>query len=520
MQQGADTTPSVLALAATAHPHRKFVVAEDGTATYGELSGHAAALAAEFSRQGLARGDRVGLLLANGRRWLTGYFASHAAGAAVVPLNTWDRKDDLLDVVRRSRMRILVAQGEIFGHDVGSEIESVLAELPAEARPTVVWWEPEDDLPLGLDPLDSSVAVAQLAASESEPDDEALLVFTSGSTAHPKAVPLVQKGLVTQGRAIGDRQGVNETDRFWIATPLFFVFACGNAVPNALTHGATLCVQERFAPESALAFIEQHRCTVYYGVGPMARALAACPDLSRRDISSLRKGTANATEDDLRITIDVLGVSDVCNAYGMTEAYGHTTVTDMTDPAELRMRSQGTVLPTQEFRIVDEAGSSVGPDVLGEIQLRGLITRGYLDDDELNRASFDAEGWFRTGDLGKVDADGVLTYRGRQSETMKINGINISPAEVEELLVAHPDVAEAFVFAVPTPEGEDAVACAIVPRAGAVSGQLPDVVRAWAKSRVAKYKVPTKYAVMAHDSLPLTATGKVSKRLIRESQPW
>jgi acyl-coenzyme A synthetase/AMP-(fatty) acid ligase len=169
-------------------------------------------------------------------------------------------------------------------------------------------------------------------------------------------------------------------DRLWFGSPLFFVYGCSNALPNALTHAATLCVQERFDPATALEFIERNRCTVYYGVASITRALASCPDLAKRDISTLRIGTGNATPEDLRLAIDVLGVTGICNAYGLTEGHGHSTITDHTDPPEVRINTQGTVLPTQELRIVAD-GEPVGPETPGEIQIRGLITPGYLDDD-------------------------------------------------------------------------------------------------------------------------------------------
>jgi fatty-acyl-CoA synthase len=275
-----------------------------------------------------------------------------------------------------------------------------------------------------------------------------------------------------------------------------------------------------------LAFIERHRCTVYYGVAPITRALASCPDLARRDISALRIGTGNATPDDLRLAIEVLGVTRICNAYGLTEGHGHSTITDHTDPPEVRIHTQGTALPTQELRIVADS-EPVGPDVPGEIQIRGLITPGYLDDDGSTAQGFtDGEGgtvtedmagggWFRTGDLGKLDAHGRLTYLGRSHELMKINGINVSPLEVERVLVEHEYVDDAFVFGLPTPEGDETVAGVLVPAANAPDDLAGDVLT-WLRARIAGYKVPGTIRVMVADQLPLTATGKVSKRVMRD----
>jgi len=271
--------------------------------------------------------------------------------------------------------------------------------------------------------------------------------------------------------------------------------------------------QERFEPSSALEFIERHRCTVYYGVAPVTRALAACPDLARRDISSLRTGTANATPEDLRIAIEVLGVTEVCNAYGMTEGYGHTAMTAHTDPREVRMSSQGTVLPTQELRIAD-AGAPVQAGVPGDIQIRGTVTPGYLDgpDDVLG-----VDGWFPTGDIGVIDTDGHLHYVGRRDEMMKVRGINISPLEVESLLVQHDLVDEAYVFGLPTGDGDQRVGCVLVSTtAPHQNEQLAEDVTVWVRERAAAYKVPASIRVVTARDLPLTPTGKVSKRLLKE----
>jgi fatty-acyl-CoA synthase len=275
---------------------------------------------------------------------------------------------------------------------------------------------------------------------------------------------------------------------------------------------------ERFEPKAALALIERERCTVYYGVAPVTRALVACEDLATRDISSLRTGTANATPEDLRLAIEVLGVTEVCNAYGLTEGHGHSTITRHTDPPEVRIGTQGVVLPTQELRVLRPDGSTAGVDEHGAIQLRGTITPGYLDAPELNAAAFDADGWFSTGDIGFADADGNLHFVGRSHEMMRVKGINISPAEVEQLLVRHPGVDEAFVFGIDVGDGEQQVAGVLVSSADPdARGQLVVDVTAWARTQVSSFKVPSRLWVVTAADLPLTATGKVSKRVLAEA---
>src|ERR1700722_10267048 len=515
------TTPAVLAAVAASYPDRSFVVAEDGELTYGMMAVQAARLARQFTALGLRPGERVGVLLPNGIRWCATFFGAHAAGLDLVPLNTWYREEELLAVAERARLRVIITQDEIFGLASGRFADAVGERLGSGRYLGSFRWAPGAPGPTGLpvlgvgDPPEAPSSLEILRNAPVEESDDALLVFTSGSSAEPKAVRLTQGALVRTAYAIGERQGVRPCDRFWFASPLFFVFGCCNALPNALVHAATLCLQERFEARSALAFIERQRCTVYYGVAPITRALAACPDLARFDISALRTGTANATPEDLRLAIEVLGVGQVCNAYGMTEGYGHSTITAWDDPVGVRAGSQGRVLPTQELRIMVD-GVVAGPDEVGEIQIRGAVTPGYLDAPELTAQAFDDGGWFRTGDLGRLDADGRLHYLGRSHEMMKVKGINISPAEVESLLVQHPLVDEAFVFGLATADRDQSVGCVLVSIGPADAREaLIGDVRAWMAGRAAAYKTPTTVRVMTAGELPLTDTGKVSKRQLQ-----
>jgi HIP---CoA ligase len=510
------TTPAVLAAVAADCPDRVFVIAADGELTYGQMAAQAARLAGQFAALGLRPGDRLGILLPNGIRWCATLLGAHAAGLDAVPLNTWYREDELLAVADRARLRAIITQDEIFGLPSGRYAAAIGERLGPGRYLGSFRWLADSPGPTGLPrAAETPDPVELLRRSPVAESHDALLIFTSGSSAEPKAVRLTQQGLVQTAHAVGERQGIRPDDRFWFASPLFFVFGCANALPNALTHAATVCLQERFEARSALEFIERHRCTVYYRVAPITRALAARPDLAEFDISALRTGTANATPEDLRLAIEVLGVGQVCNAYSLTEGYDHSTITACDDPVSVRTGSQGRVLPTQELRIVVD-GAVAGPDQAGEIQLRGAITAGYLDAPELTAAAFADGGWFRTGDLGRLDADGRLHYIGRSHEMMKVKGINISPAEVESLLVQHELVDEAFVFGLATPDGDQSVGCVLVSTVPASAREaLIRDVRDWMARRAAAYKTPATVAVMTAGELPLTPTGKVSKRLLQ-----
>src|SRR5262249_2677876 len=204
-------------------------------------------------------------------------------------------------------------------------------------------------------------------------------------------------------------------------------FGCANALLAVMTHGGTIVLQETLEPGGALALIERERCTVYYGTPNIALALTEHADRARRDLSSLRTGAAIGPPAAMRMVMD-LGATEICNVYGLTECYGNCTVTDAHDPREVRLHTVGRPLPGMEVRVVDPGTQrALPPGQVGEIVIRGYMTPGYYKDPEKNAAAFDAEGFFRSGDLGAFDDEGRLRFRGRMKEMVKTGGINVAP---------------------------------------------------------------------------------------------
>jgi fatty-acyl-CoA synthase len=295
---------------------------------------------------------------------------------------------------------------------------------------------------------------------------------------------------------------------------LFWSFGCANALLAVMTHGGTIVLQEHLDPAAALALIERERCTVYYGTPNIAQALIEHPDRPRRDLSSLRTGAAIGAPAAMQLVMD-LGASEICNVYGLTECYGNCSVTDAHDAAEVRRTTVGFPLPGMEIRVVDrETRRPLAPGEVGEILVRGHLTPGYYRDPERNAVAFDAEGFLITGDLGAVDDDGRLRFRGRIKEMVKTGGINVAPVEVEEVLLGHPAVEQAYVVGVPDPRKEEILVAVVVPKAGQTVS--PDALRALCKEALAAYKVPAQIHVMAREDLPVTGTGKVQKFRLAE----
>jgi fatty-acyl-CoA synthase len=358
----------------------------------------------------------------------------------------------------------------------------------------------------------ATFAAAQQAVAAS---DICYILYTSGSTAAPKGVTLAHGPLIANGFDIGERQHLRATDRLWLAAPLFWSFGSANALPAIMTHGGCIVLQEIFEAGEALALIERERCSVYYGMGNMARALLEHEDHPRRRLGAMRTGLTIGPPEDIAMTIEALGAAELCNVYGSTETYGNCAVTDANDPLPLRLHSQGQPLPGMTIRTVDLLTRQPLPaGEIGELAVRGYVTPGYFQAPEIDAEAFDREGYFLTGDLGSTEADGRVRFRGRLKEMIKTGGINVAPLEIEQVLLQHPDTVQAHVVGVPDQSKGEVVAAVIELRAGAIADTASIV--AFCRERLASYKVPVRLAIRSAAEFPLTPTGKIHKPRLRQ----
>ncbi|ANS32222.1 putative AMP-dependent synthetase and ligase (plasmid) [Rhodococcus opacus] len=514
------TLPAVVDAYAELLPQQVLVATDDGDLTAAQFRDRCRDLAAGLRKAGLPKGAPVGILLPNGWKWLVAVQAVAYAGLIAVPLNTWYKSTELTSAREQTGLQTVITQPDIRGRDN--------VELMKEAD----LLESDDDRGyLGAVLWDTASLPETLPSASADerpdfavnPDDIAMYVFTSGSSAAPKVVVLHHEGLLRNGFEMGKRQQLTSDDKLWLGTPLFFGYGCANAMTVCLTHGATLCVQERFEPLAAARFIEERACTVYYGLGPITREIVNSGALNTFNLSSLRTGAIGLSAEEKRLALEDLGVTHAVSMYGLTECYGLCVMTEPGDSFDVILHSQGRPLPNHKVRCLDvESGTalSVGDGTaLGEIQLHGCTTPGYLNNDIANAASFTPDGWFRTGDLGWIDAEGRLHFAGRLKEVVKVNGITISPAEVEAYVMEHPDVSQAHVFGWPSREhGEEELCCGVVLKDTAQTkpDDIDGLLRTWLKPRIASYKVPKIFVALTETQVPLTATGKVSKRLIGE----
>jgi fatty-acyl-CoA synthase len=509
----------------------------DGTRryTYAQLLEEANSVARSLVALGLGRGDRIAILMGNRAEWLLTFLAIQQIGAVSVGLNTWSTARELEYTLSHAEVNCLVAADRLRRHDFRSTIADIRASSAMPRLRSVVWVNDAlispvknhsnsdsatgdiswcEFLSRGEDIAQAQVDAAALAV---QPDDDAMLLYTSGSTAAPKGILLQHGHWVTNSFHIGERQHVTHHDRLWLAVSLFWSFGIVNAAPNLLTHGGCVVLQESFDAGEALALIERERCSIFYGTPNIVQALWEHPERAQYDLSSLRSGATIGTPEQVQRAVK-LGVRDICNVYGLSETYGNCAVTDARDPLEVRLQSVGRPLPDVTLRICHiDSGELQPAGEVGEIRVKGPVVREYLKDSAKTAESFDESGFFRTGDLGLLDAQGRLYYKGRIKEMIKSGGINIAPAEVEEVLMRHPAIRTAYVIGVPHPALDEALIAIVIAEAGETPRS--DELLAYCKTEMAAYKVPHQLHFTTETELPLTTTGKVQKAKLHTLLP-
>ncbi len=501
---------------AASSPEAEAVVYRNERLTYGALKARVDAFAKALLAAAVMRGDRVAVLVTNRAEWIIAAFGAAKIGAIVAAISTFSTPRELTWALEHSAAKALVTlegfRGRSFldGLDRGMlpELQTIVA-IDAPSRPGVIALA--QFLARG-----AAVEAAALVAAQRrvEAADICYILYTSGSTAAPKGVTLAHGNVIANGFDIGERMHLSVEDRVWLAVPLFWSFGSANALPAILTHGGCAVLQESFEPGEALALIERERCSVYYGMANMARALKEHPDHPGRRLGAMRTGLTIGPPEDIALTIDAVGATELCNVYGSTETYGNCAVCDAHDKLELRLATQGRPLPGMTIRAVDLKTRRPLPDgEVGELAVAGYVTPGYFRAPELDAEAFDAKGYFLTGDLGAIE-DGRVHFRGRLKEMIKTGGINVAPLEVEEVLLQHPDVVQAFVVGVPDAAKGEAVAAALELRPGAAADAASII--AFCRERLASYKTPARLVFKTAAGFPRTATGKIHKPGLKE----
>ena len=483
--------------------------------SYTALAGRARQAASVLKQHGIGRGDRVGLLMNNRTEWLEVAFGAWLLGAVATPFSTWSTRQELEFLLADSDVSVMVAMPKFAREDYAATLAALQATGNFPKLSTVLML---DDGAEGFASWTAEVDAAPphptLAPGEGPSAwDDAIILYTSGSTSRPKAIALAHYLIIENGFNIGERQGYGPADKVLLSPPLFWTYGGVNALPATFTHGATLVLQGRFDAGEALDLIERHGCTAIYTLPGMTSAMIGHADFKRERTRTLRTGLTIGSPQDVINAAETLGASEMCNIYGSSETGGNCCVTHHDWPLERRANCQGLPLPGVQLRIVDETtGAILGADQAGLVEVRGpYVMRGYTASSAVHNASvFTEDGWFRSGDIGLLTEAGAFVFQGRSTEMIKRAGINVSPAEVEDILLQHPAVAQAGVVGVPSAQGESIIAF-VVARGGArpTAAELTAHCRRVASS----YKVPDRFEIL--DALPATVTGKVMRKELK-----
>ena len=485
------TTPTdgnladLVAAAAERTPDKPALVFGSQVITWGALATRVAAVAGGLLARGLVPGDRVAVHLGNVPDFAVVYFAVLRAGLVAVPVNTGYTAPELRHVVDDSGCRLVVTTPGSPVHELDPAPENVVTDVGSLDGPP--------------------------AATAGGGEDLAVVLYTSGTSGRPRGAMLSHRALLAnleQAAAI-EPPVVASDDVVLLVLPLFHVYGLNGALGLVARSGATGVLVERFDPVETLELVRQHGVTSLVGAPPMWVAWSMLPDLEGA-FSSVRlavSGAAPLPPAILHRLLDTTG-HHVFEGYGLTETAPALTSTLMSHVA--KPGSIGRALPGVELRLLDEQGHQVEDGDPGEIVVRGPnLFSGYWPD---GVEGPDADGWFATGDIAVEDADGDLRLVDRRKELILVSGFNVYPREVEEVLAAHPAVAECAVLGVPHPYSGETVKALIVLRSGqALSAE--EAIAHCARS-LARFKCPT--TVTYVDDLPHSATGKVSKGRLRE----
>ena len=478
--------------------HDTAVICGEATVSYRDLAERARQAASVLAANGVRRGDRVGMVMNNRVEWLEIAFGAWLLGAVPTPFSTWSTRAELEFLLPDSGVVIMVTLAQ-FGREDYAAIFADIASVPVL---TLDRWQQAraSAAPRAVPPPGEGASAS----------GDAIILYTSGSTSRPKAIALAHYLVIENGFNIGERQGLGPADRVLLSPPLFWTYGGVNALPATFTHGAALVLQGRFDAGEALDLIERHRCTSIYTLPGMTAAMIGHPEFRPERAASLRTGMTIGSPQDVIAAAEVLGAAGMCNIYGSSETGGNCCVTHHDWPLERRANCQGLPLPGVELRIVDEAtGTPLGPNRPGLVEVRGpYVMRGYTASSAAHNASvFTPDGWFQSGDIGQLTEAGEMVFLGRSTEMIKRAGINVSPAEVEDVLLQHPGVAQAGVVGAASDKGETIVAF-VVARAGATldAAELTRHCRALASS----YKVPDRFEI--RQTLPTTVTGKLMRK--------
>ena len=509
-----DTVGALLAELARLHGSSAAIHDDNGCASFAEIDARSMRVAQGLLACGVAKGARVGILLRNSRDYPVALFGVLRVGGVAVLLSTLAGAPELAYMVRTADLDTLLMVDDVLGHDYVARLEDALPSLrhavPGQRlvlgeapflRTIWVWgdrqpyWSRggEDDLGTLADASDLGTGLVSAAQREVVPSDPAVIIFTSGSTADPKAVVHSQGNFVRQSLALAALSGFEPGDRALSAFPFFWVGGLCTSLMAALCSGASVICTARESNDAIVAAL-RWKPTHLLLRPHLTAALRERPELAEL-LASVRP-------------LSVRGDVSQGNSLGMTETLGQHSAHGPHRPSRSRQDSFGRPVGGIERRVVDpDTGTPLPAGELGKLSLRGGALMIGMHRKERHEV-FDRDGFYRTDDLCTMSEDDHLFFKGRANDMLKIKGANVAPAEVERVIRGQAEVTNVCVLGLSDDRGDDTLVAAVISRTGSA---IADELRSRLRSELASYKVPSRLFFLSEEDLPMTASAKIYK---------
>lgn len=526
---------------------RPFIIMPHRQMTYRQTWDRAWQLAKSLLAYGIRRREHVALLMSNDPDFVALWIALSLVGAVAVPLNTQLLESELAYILKQSDSRILIFHESVGHINHARTIASIWDKWEHTSQHSaleqVIIIPTQDDFADMAVPLTTWEAFVQSGKNIGDhivqarwdqshyPDEVAAIIYTSGTTGTPKGVMLTHDNFLRCAYSTCLSRAFEDGQRIFTPLPLYHVFALEEGVLALSFVGGTLIMQSQFHPAQALELMSQYQVNDALLVPSMLISLLNQKAVDQYDWShlySLMCAAAPAPVPIWQKSVDVFGLSELCTGYGGTEVTASTTHSEVTDSIEQVVSTVGRIKPggvsglweyggaNVEYKVINpKTGQDLPPGSTGELTVRGnIVSRGYYRKPDETAQSFDKDGWFRSGDLGRIDEHGYIKFLGRSKDLFKVSGENVSPTEVEDVLTQHPAIKQAYVVGVPDPiTGE--IGAAFVELNSNRSATRKEL-RDWCQSELARFKIPRYIFFVQSNEWPLTGSGKIQKFQLRE----
>lgn len=496
------------------------VVDNEKRLTYPQLNDAVREAARSYIACGIQKGDRVSIWAPNIWEWVIAALGAVTVGGVLVPLNTRFKGEEAAYILSRSRARMLLCVNGFLGNNYVTWLRAADTPTPSVERIVVMRGDAPDGtidwqqfLDLGKDIPDSDVDARIDSLS---PDDLSDIFFTSGTTGRPKGVMTNHAQNIRVFDDWSQTVGVIRGDRFLIVNPFFHTFGYKGGILGCLIRGATIIPEVVFDVPTALRRISTEKVSMLPGPPTLFLSILNHPERDNFDLSSLRlavTGAAAVPVEMLRRMREELTFKTIITAYGLTESCGTISMCRPEDDYETISLTSGRALVDVEVKIVDDDFKEVPRGEAGEIVCRGYnVMQGYFEDEAATAEAITADGWLHTGDIGTMNDRGYINITDRKKDLFIVGGFNAYPAEIENYLLGHPDIAQVAVIGVPDERQGEVGWAFVTARPGSTID--PEEVVTWSRERMANYKVPRRVVVL--DALPTNPNGKVTKFELRD----